>query len=106
MKVSEDKNKIKKDFIRKELKYINEKIKSTHLNWSSVFQFIPIFIHLINFIYIMMHTRRILFSTWHPRSYESFRSYIDYFPPDNSVFQYLKNLPPIVSSAQIRKLRQ
>lgn len=43
---------------------------------------------------------------WSPNSYVNYKRYIDYFSPEDQVFQYIQKLPPIVSAHRINLLKK
>lgn len=43
---------------------------------------------------------------WSPKSYANYKRYIDYFSPEDLVFKYIQNLPPIVSAQRINLLKR
>ena len=43
---------------------------------------------------------------WSPHSYTNYKRYIDYFSPEDKVFQYIQTLPPIVSTQRINLLKR
>ena len=43
---------------------------------------------------------------WSPCSYVNYKRYIDYFAPEDKVFQHIQTLPPIVSTQRINLLKR
>lgn len=43
---------------------------------------------------------------WSPCSYVNYKRYIDYFAPEDKVFQHIQTLPPIVSTQKINLLKR
>ncbi len=48
----------------------------------------------------------ILRKLWDPHTYIEYKRYIDYFSPSDKIFEYISQLPPIVSAKKIDNLRK
>jgi 3-deoxy-D-arabino-heptulosonate 7-phosphate (DAHP) synthase class II len=48
----------------------------------------------------------ILRKLWSPHSYAEYKRYIDYFSTTDKIFNHISQLPPIVSTKKINKLRE